>query len=222
MTYFTSAYLEFFKDLAANNHKEWFDANRVIYIKEVKEPFKRFVDDLISESAKIDSEISITSKEAIFRVNRDVRFSKDKTPYKLRMSAIISKYGRKDKSYPGLYVELGPEKLGVYGGLFGPSTQELTKVRSHIVDNFTQFNGLVSDKDFKPLFGDIKGQKNKRLHKDFTDKAQEQDLLFNKQWYYTASLSPDLIITDKLLPTIITHFRAMQGLNKFFKDALNT
>jgi len=221
MTYFTLDYLNFFKTLAANNHKEWFDANRMDYVNAVKEPFETFIDDLIYEASKVDSEIHITHREAIFRVNRDIRFSKDKTPYKLRMSAIISKYGRKDKSYPGLYVELGPEKLGIYSGLFRPSTQELTKIRSHIIGNFKQFNSLVSNKDFVSHFGKIKGAKNKRIDKAFIDKAQEQDLLFNKQWYYTASLPSEIILTDKLLPTITAHFKAVQKLNNFFKDALN-
>ncbi len=222
MTYFTPEYLDFFKTLAANNHKEWFDANRKTYIKEVKDPFAHFVDDLIHETSKIDSEINITHKEAIFRVNRDVRFSKDKTPYKLRMSAIVSKYGRKDKSYPGLYVELGPEKLGIYGGLFSPSTQDLYKVRNAIVTNINQFNKLVSDENFTNLFDTVKGQKNKRIATEFREKAASQDLLFNKQWYYTASLEPDMIISEDLLPQIIKHFKAMQGFNNFFKEALNS
>ncbi len=221
MTYFTSDYLDFFKELAANNHKDWFDANRKRFVNSVKEPFAHFVEALITEASKIDSEINISYKEAVFRVNRDVRFSKDKTPYKLRMSAIISKYGRKDKSYPGLYVELGPEKLGIYGGLFGPSTQELTKVRSRIIDNFKQFNNLVSAKEFTTLFGEIKGTKNKRLHKDFIEKAKEQDLLFNKQWYYRAELAPDIIINSELMSCVTKYFKAMQGLNNFFKEALN-
>lgn len=221
MTYFTSDYLEFFKELAANNHKDWFDANRKRYINSVKEPFANFVKALIAEASKIDTEINISHKEAIFRVNRDVRFSKDKTPYKLRMSAIISKYGRKDKSYPGLYVELGPEKLGIYGGLFMPSTKELMQIRKAIINQFDTFNNLVSDRDFKKLFIDVKGNKNKRIDKAFVEKAQQQELLFNKQWYYTASLSADVITSDKLLPEINAHFRVMQGMNNFFKDALN-
>ena len=221
MTYFTSDYLEFFKELAANNHKDWFDVNRKRYINSVKEPFAHFVEALITEASKIDTEINISHKEAIFRVNRDVRFSKDKTPYKLRMSAIVSKYGRKDKSYPGLYVELGPEKLGIYGGLFMPSTKELKQIRTAIINEFDTFNSLVSHKDFKKLFADVKGKKNKRIDKAFVEKAQEQDLLFNKQWYYTASLSADVITSDRLLPEINAHFKAMQGLNNFFKDALN-
>jgi len=221
MTYFTSDYLDFFKELAANNHKDWFDDNRKRYINSVKDPFANFVDALILESSKIDSEINISHKEAIFRVNRDVRFSKDKTPYKLRMSAIVSKYGRKDKTYPGLYVELGPEKLGIYGGLFSPSTKELKQIRTTIVNQFDTFNKLVSDKEFTNLFGEIKGKKNKRIDKAFVEKAQQQDLLFNKQWYYNASLEADVINSDKLLLEISTHFKAMQGLNNFFKAALN-
>ena len=222
MTYFNSEYLEFFKTLAANNHKEWFDAHRATYVKSVKEPFANFIDNLITETSKIDAEIAITHKEAIFRVNRDVRFSRDKTPYKLRMSAIISKYGRKDKSYPGLYVELGPEKLGIYGGLFRPSTQELRKIRQLIVDNIDLFNNLVTDKNFTILFGAIKGKKNKRIAKEFMDKASHQPLLFNKQWYYTASLSSDVITSNTLMQTILAHFSAMQGLNNFFKLALKS
>jgi len=221
MTYFTSDYLDFFKELAANNHKDWFDANRKRYINSVKEPFAHFVEALITEASKIDTEINMTHKEAIFRVNRDVRFSKDKTPYKLRMSAIISKYGRKDKSYPGLYVELGPEKLGIYGGLFMPSTKELKQIRMAIINQFDTFNNLVSDKDFTKRFGAVKGKKNIRIDKTYVEKAQQQDLLFNKQWYYTANLSADVITSDKLLPEINTHFRAMQGLNNFFKTVLN-
>ncbi len=222
MNYFTSEYLDFFKSLAANNHKDWFDANRALYTKQVKEPFAYFIDDLISESAKIDTEINITYKEAIFRVNRDVRFSKDKTPYKLRMSAIISKYGRKDKSYPGLYVELGPEKLGIYGGLFMPNTQQLNKVRKAIVNQFGRFNKYVSNETFRDLFFEIKGTKNKRIAPEFREKAQSQPLLFNKQWYYTAELPPDVIISSDLMPQITNHFKTMQVLNEFFKNALNS
>ena len=222
MTYFDSEYLEFFKTLAANNHKDWFDANRATYVKSVKKPFANFIDNLITETSKIDTEIGITHKEAIFRVNRDVRFSRDKTPYKLRMSAIISKYGRKDKSYPGLYVEIGPEKLGIYGGLFRPSTQELRKIRQLIVDNIDLFNNLVTDKNFTILFGAIKGEKNKRIAKEFTNIAPQQPLLFNKQWYYTASLNSDVITSNTLMQTILAYFSAMQGLNNFFKLALKS
>ena len=107
MKYFTQDYLDFFKELAANNHKEWFDENRKRYEKSVKDPFKKFVEALIAETHKFDPSVNIEAKDAIFRINRDIRFSKDKTPYKLDRSAIISSGGRKDHSIPGFYIATG-------------------------------------------------------------------------------------------------------------------
>ncbi|MDC9724002.1 MAG: DUF2461 domain-containing protein [Urechidicola sp.] len=181
MYYFTKDYLQFFKDLAANNNKDWFDKNRKRYENIVREPFKIFITDLIDELSKEDAEIQITQKEAIFRINRDIRFSKDKTPYKLNNSAIISKGGRKDKSYPGIYVELGPEKLGVYGGVFGPDTQQVEKVRNYISKNTKEFNSLVSDKKFIKAFEEIKGKKAKRIPKQYKEIGEGQPLIYNKQ-----------------------------------------
>ena len=97
MAYFDTDYLEFFKELAGNNHKEWFDIHRKRYEQSVKIPMQVFVKDLILALKRIDKEIQIEPKDAIFRINRDIRFSKDKSPYKLQSSAIISKYGKKDK-----------------------------------------------------------------------------------------------------------------------------
>lgn len=221
MKYFTPDYLIFFKELAANNHKDWFDVNRKRYHNSVKEPFKAFIEELITESAKIDEEIAIAPKDAIFRINRDVRFSKDKTPYKLRNSALISKFGKKDKNYPGLYIELGPEKIGIYGGLFMPTTQELDKIRTAILNNFNEFNKLVTETDFVAHFGEIRGKKNKRIALKYREKAEEQSLLYNKQWYYFGEADPILIETSQLMPLILNHFKAMQAINSFFKEVLN-
>ena len=150
-----------------------------------------------------------------------MRFSKDKTPYKLKNSAIISKHGKKDKNYPGLYFELGPEKIGIYGGLFMPTTQELDKIRTAILDNTEAFNTLVTDTTFVNHFGDIRGKKNIRIDAKYREKAEKQPLLYNKQWYYFAEEDPNLIETDQLMPLLLDHFKAMQSVNNFFKDILN-
>ena len=130
MIYFEPDYLEFFKELAANNHKDWFDANRRRYETVVRDPFKNFISRLITEMSKTDPDLEIQAKDAIFRINRDIRFSKDKTPYKLNNSAIISKEGRKNKNYPGIYLEFGPEKLAFYGGIYMPDGEQTQKIRT--------------------------------------------------------------------------------------------
>lgn len=220
MAYFTKDYLQFFKDLAPNNNKDWFDANRKRYEVSVREPFKHFVSELIEEISKTDPEVQITQKEAIFRINRDIRFAKDKTPYKLNNSALISKNGRKDKSYPGIYVELGPEKLGVYGGVFGPSTQQVEKVRNYLAANLSTFNKIIKAKEFVSLYTELKGVKAKRIPKELKEMAEQQPLIYNKQWYYFAHLDPKEIEGDQLMSIILKHHAVAKPMREFLQQAI--
>ena len=220
MKYFNKKYLNFFKELAANNHKHWFDENRKYYEQEVREPFKYFVGDLIKAVGEIDNEIKLEPKNAIFRINRDVRFSKDKTPYKLFNSAIISKTGRKDKAYPGMYIELNPERLGIFGGLFMPDTQQVYKVRAYIVANQQEFLTIVSDTKFTKYYGKILGKQHKRIPKEFREVAEKINLLYNKQWYYKTILSPKIILQDNLTEIIIENYKVSYKLQHFLIKAL--
>jgi uncharacterized protein (TIGR02453 family) len=220
MQYFTQDYLEYFKELAPNNNKEWFDTNRKRYENVVREPFKIFISELIRELAKRDSEIQIEAKDAIFRINRDIRFSKDKTPYKLNNSAIISKEGRKNKNYPGIYIELSPEKFSFYGGIFMPDTKQIHKIRTYIAQNLKEFSILLNDKVFENNFGEMHGDKNKRIPVEFRELGENQPLLFNKQWYYFTNLSPEIILKDSLMQTILDLYVAAEEMKNFLTNAL--
>ncbi len=221
MKYFTKDYLEFFKELAAHNHKGWFDLNRKRYETVVREPFKIFISDLINEVSKLDKGVQIEAKDAIFRINRDIRFSKDKTPYKINNSAIISKMGRKDKSYPGLYIELSPEHLAIFGGIYMADTNQIQKIRHQIMKYPEQFQKIITDKDFVKKFGEIKGAKNKRIPKEFRLAAEEQSLIMNKQWYHQAFLSPKIITGNDLMDRVLDyHIRALP-FQKFLIGALD-
>ena len=221
MVYFEEDFLIFFKELAANNNKDWFDRNRKRYENKVREPLKIFVADVIEEIHKIDSSINIEVKDAIFRINRDIRFSKDKTPYKLRVDAVISQFGRKDKSNPGLFIQLGPEHLIVSGGAWKPDKTQLEKIRRHIGANLKKFDKLINSPLFLEYFPDgIKGDKNKRLPKEFVEISQKQELIFNKQFYYQAFLHPSEITKDNILEIVLEHYKRVVPLNNFFRDAM--
>jgi uncharacterized protein (TIGR02453 family) len=220
MIYFTKDYLQFFKELAANNHKKWFDENRKRYEATVREPFKLFIKDVITEVQKIDSEVQVETKDAIFRINRDIRFSKDKTPYKLFNSAIISKTGRKDKSYPGMYLELNPEQLAVFGGIYNPDKEQVNEIRNHIATHIDYFEKLLNSPIFLESFGAVKGNKNKRIPKEFQEIAQKQPLLYNKQWYYESSFPPKTILQDNLLEIVMEQYKIARPLQKFIIEAL--
>jgi uncharacterized protein (TIGR02453 family) len=180
MAWFTPDFNRFFKDLAANNNKEWFDAERPRYLRAVKEPFERFTAEMIARVAKLDPQVRIAPKDAIFRINRDVRFSKDKSPYKLNRSALITAGGRKAMSAPGIYFELGPEAVAVYGGAYAPDKEQLWELRDRLTRQPAKFKALYQDKEFKRLFGGIRGERNKVLPAEFKAAGAKEPLLFNK------------------------------------------
>ena len=135
MSHFTEEYHKFFTGLANNNNKEWFDKNRKIYDIYVKEPFRYFVEEMIVRVHADNPDVLINASEAIFRINRDIRFSKDKTPYKTHMSAFISPGGKKAKEDPGIYFQLGVNGIRIYSGIHLPDKENLEKMRRAIANN---------------------------------------------------------------------------------------
>lgn len=220
MNYFTPDFLEFFKDLAPNNHKEWFDENRTRYENSVKKPFTKFIQDLISEIRLIDNTIQIQPNDAIFRINRDIRFSPDKSPYKMERSAIISPKGRKDHSFPGFYLSFGPEKVFFGGGAYFLNTDNLQKVRSHIQANNSRFEKIIRAESFKKFYPEILGEEHKRLPKEFKETAEKQPLLFKKQFYYMHELEPEVLLEDTILSRAMDHYHAALPLQQFLAEAL--
>lgn len=220
MNYFSPDFLDFFKELAANNHKDWFDENRKRYEVNVKKAFEVFITDLIAAIQKQDKKIEITYKEAIFRINRDIRFSKNKEPYKLNRSAIISPNGRKDKAFPGLYLEMGPEHFRIYGGVFQPDKEQLYAIRETIVSNPKEFNKLLKDKKFAAIFGEIRGEKNKVIPKEFKEQGEQIPLVYNKQFYWFTQFEPELIESENLLDKTMEVYLANKKFMDYFAKAM--
>lgn len=220
MSYFTNDFLDFFKELAANNNKDWFDENRKRYEKSVREPFKSFVTDLIDQLKTHDSSIDMEAKNAIFRINRDIRFSKDKSPYKLHASAAISPGGRKAMDSPGIYVQLDPEYFSIYSGIYQTDKNGLYAIREKIHEEPKRFEQLISDAKFKAVFGGIHGDKNKVIPKEFKPTGEQQPLIYNKSFYYYKQLPPETIMSDDLIEQIIENYQIAQPLNQFFTEAM--
>jgi uncharacterized protein (TIGR02453 family) len=223
MKYFEQDFIDFFLELEKNNNKDWFDENRKLYEKSIKEPFKRFTEDLIVEISNIDEPLPITAKDSIFRINRDIRFSKDKTPYKINTSAAIAPGGRKDYINPGLYYQLSAHDVWVVGGVWKAEKDMLYKIRSFIADEYKDLRDAMNFPAFKEKYsGEILGDKNKVVPKDLKEAAAKEELIFNKQWYYQAKLPSDIITSDNLFETVIEHYLAAQPVKEFFVEAINS
>lgn len=221
MNYFSTDFNEFFKELAANNHKDWFDIHRERYHKTIKEPFEVFVTDLVDELKKKDPRLNINPKSAIFRINRDIRFSKDKSPYKLNRSAAIAPEGKKSIAQGGIYVELGPGRVMVGGGAFNPSKEELQALREAIAAHPKRFRDALADEKFREVYGEIHGDENKRLPtKELTKAAQKEPLIFKKSMYYLCESDPEMVASDDLMEAILKQYDAAKSIREFIAKAV--
>lgn len=219
MAHFNQAYIDFFTELEKNNSKEWFDDHRKTYEKEVKKPFAAFVDLMIERIQEYEPEVEISSKDAVFRINNDVRFAKNKPLYKTQMGANISRYGRKNKAYPGFYFEIAPQHISIFGGAYMVESPVLQSLRELIQSDTNSFQSAIGNAAFKKQYGSIQGEQHKRLPKEFVATAEKEPLIANKQFYYTTKLDGHLILKDDLDDQLMAYYQAAKPVNDFLKRA---
>ncbi len=220
MKYFNQDFIDFFKELSNNNNRDWFNENKQRYIESVKDPFYFFIEELIHEIHDDDKSINITPKEAIFRIYKDVRFSKDKLPYKTTASAIISPGGRKDFTTPGYYIEMDANGIRLYGGAHFLDKTQLQNLREHIASNLDEFKKLQNENKFKKKFGTILGEQNKRIPKEFKEVAEIEPLIANKQFYYRIDLSTKKILSNTLIDSLMKLYAVGKPINQFLVNGI--
>lgn len=213
-------FFSFFKGLEKDNSKTYFDAHRKEYEQYVKEPFSELVQSLIDRMRKYEPTLSMEPKDAIFRLNRDIRFSKDKTPYKTTASAHISAHGRKATGRPGFYFEIGSSGGSIGGGVYAPEKDELEAVRQLIASEGKEFNKVIKAKKFVDYYGEIRGDRNKVVPAQFRDVAATNPLVANKQFFWWADVSKkdleDKKVVDKLFDYYLAGKPAQDFLNRAF------
>ncbi len=209
----------FLKELKKNNSKEWFDLHRQEYTN-AKTNFIDFIDHLIPKIAAFDPEIAeVKAKECLFRINRDIRFSKNKTPYKSNFGAAICFKGRKS-TYPGYYIQLEPGSVFVGGGAYLLMPDELQKVRQEIEYNSKEFLKIVRSKPFRGTFEEIKGEALIKPPKGFDSTSEAISYIKQKQWYAMTKIEDEKILTNEFEKTIIQAFKTLRPLNVFLQRAM--
>jgi uncharacterized protein (TIGR02453 family) len=220
MKYFTSAYFSFFEDLAANNNTLWFQSQRARFVRDVKDPFERFVGDCLVSLAKRDVRYSdVMAKQLTFRLNRDVRFSPDKSAYKLHMSAVLSPQGKK-APVADMYVHFGPGESLFAGGLYMPDSAQLAKARKAIVRDPKRVAKLLAAKKFVDMYGEIHGDELRGAPRGMKAEAEEIPLLKKKQFYFEQALKRKDVIGEGLVERVVEAYDAGAPIVAFFKAAL--
>ena len=219
MAYFTKDYLLFLTELNQNNNRDWFNDHKKRFKENVEAPFKAFLQDLIDTASAADTRISITPKEALFRIYKDTRFSKDKTPYKTHMAAIVGEGGRKGMKPNGIYIQSGFDSFGIFAGAFRPQPKEVKLIREAIVSDMDGFKAILADKKFKNQFGEVKGEAHKRIPKEFATEYEIQPLLIKKSFYVNHIFSADTILKENIVDICMEHFMAVQDFGEFLYAA---
>ena len=220
MSHIKQDFLNYFRDLTKNNNKEWFHENKKRYEQAVKKPFEDFITNLIETLQEVEGQIPHSAKDGIMRINRDIRFSKDKTPYKTHMAAIISAHGKRNMRLPGMYIQISLEDLRIYSGCHILEKDDLQKVRSYIKDHLEEFDKLINDKKFKEVFGEVHGEKNKRLPPEFVQVLEKQPLIANKGFYYFKKYDPESILKDDCIETLVKDYKVGYPMGQFLTKAI--
>src|SRR6266498_5939603 len=207
---------DFLTALKEHNDKPWFEEHRADY-ELARERFESFVDQLIAAYGAIEDLGGITAKDCVMRIYRDTRFSKDKSPYKINMSATIAPGGKKSSSL-GYYLHIQPhDETLIAGGLHMPTPEQLARFRMSIDRDAAPFKAIIEDKEFKKYFGNLDGEKVKTVPQGYSRDHPEIELLRFKQVVVAHRLSDEMVLSSAFSTHAIKTFTAM----KPFLDYLN-
>lgn len=214
--------LKFLKDLEQNNNKPWFDAHRPQY-EVAKADFYALVEKLIPAIAKFDAPIGqLVVKQCVFRINRDVRFSKNKAPYKNNMACYFNQAGKSGLG-AGYYLHIEPGNSFAAGGIWAPEPQVLAGIRQEIDYNFAGLKKIIENKNFKKIFteGLSTNEKLVRPPKGYDENNPAIDFLKMKSFIVSKPFA-DADLQDKnFVPTVAKTFSTMKPLIDFLNTALH-
>ena len=213
--------LHFLKKLKINNNREWFDSNKTEYLAS-KEIFEEFVSELIKGINKFDKKVSLDlkPKDCTFRIYKDVRFSKDKTPYKNNMSASINPGGKKS-NIPGYYFHLEPDGCFLAGGVYMPMPDVLKAIRQEIDYNPLPLINVLKSASFKKEFNGIDEEdKLKNPPKGFNKDHAHSEILKNKHFIVSRKFENKVILKKEGLSKTLDSFKAMYPFLDYLRKAI--
>ncbi len=205
--------IKFLNDLAKNNNRDWFKKNKVRYDAAYANA-KAFMADLEKELQKHDD----IEKSKLFRVHKDVRFSKDKTPYNTDLRFAFTREGVYRRG--GCYLKIGAKDSFIAGGFWRPEPKDLKLIRSHLAVDAKQLRKIVASKKFKDNFGILEGEKVKTAPKGFDKEHPNIDLLRHKSFIIDKKIDKKIVTSDKLIKEVSNGFKAMRPYFNYMSEIL--
>lgn len=208
--------LTFLSELSANNNRPWFEEHRGEY-EAARAEFERYTEALIDEFRVADNLQGLTAKDCISRIYRDIRFSKDKTPYHTHMWATIGPGGKKGM-HMGYHVSVRPNGHSILaGGMYEPSPEQLASFRQSIDEGAQEFKDIIAEKKFVDYFGGIGGETVKTAPQGYDKNHPEIELLKHKQVTVMRAFTDEQVLSDDFLAQVVNGCKVMRPFLDYFQ-----
>ncbi|MBL8152748.1 MAG: DUF2461 domain-containing protein [Anaerolineae bacterium] len=211
------ATLDFLTDLRFNNYREWFEDNRKRY-DQARAAVEALVAEIIGGFGGVEDLGKTTPRDCLFRIHRDVRFSKDKTPYKTAMGIVIGNGGRKStgRSY---YLHIEPAHSSfIAAGVYDPTPEQLKAIRAAIAEDAAPLRKIIAERDFAGYFGGLEGERLKTPPKGYSADHAAIDLLKHKQFLASHALTDEDVLREDFAAHFIAVCAALKPLESYFQD----
>jgi uncharacterized protein (TIGR02453 family) len=213
--------LQFLSDIKDHNDRDWFSKNHKKY-EEAKTNFESFVQGIINKIIDFEPIMKgLEVKSCVYRINRDIRFSNDKSPYKTNFGAFIVRGGKKNgDKFAGYYFHIEPGKSMIAGGAYMPPTPWLSAIRERIDENPEKLLKIINTKDFIKYFGKIEGEKLKKVPKGYPSNHPNVDLLKFKSYLVVNEVTDEFVLNEKYFDHVLNVVKAMKPLNDYLNNYL--
>jgi uncharacterized protein (TIGR02453 family) len=211
--------LDFLTALKCNNNRDWFIENKSRYM-DAKENFESFVQIVIDEIIRFEPILKgLEVKSCVYRLNRDIRFSNDKTPYKSHLGAFIVRGGKKNGDrFAGYYFHIEPGASILAGGAYLPPAPWLSSIREKISDQPDEFLKIINDKKFKKYFGKIEGEKLKKNPKGYPSDHPQIEFLKYKSFLIMNEVPDQMVLSSEYAAYVTAVFKAMKPFNDYMNE----
>lgn len=207
--------LEFLKNLSVNNNRDWFEKNKSEF-KKLDAQFKEFATQIMSDLNEHD----VIEKVKTYRIYRDIRFSADKTPFKVHRSANWMRSGKNRRG--SYYLRIKPNETIIGVGFFAPEKDDLLRIRKEFELDATEFRNIIKDEDFKKYWGELQGEQLKTAPRNFDKNHKDIDLIRFKSFFFLKSFSDKEILESTFSKDIEHAFKKARPFLDLMTDILTT
>jgi uncharacterized protein (TIGR02453 family) len=219
-SHFSEASLKFLRGLTRNNDRTWFDARKPIYEQELKAPMLAVIDEINQGLATFSPEHVRPPQKVMMRIYRDIRFSKDKKPYKTHVSAWWARQGLEKTSGGGFYVQMSATELLVAAGCYMPEKDQLVAIRRMMLERHEEYRALIGSRKLKSLMQPFDGLRMARGPKGFPADHPANDLILQRQWGVSSSLPVETALGPGLVKAVLERFKAASPLIALLNEPL--